>query len=63
MTKAEIIGEKIYVALMKIEKNAPIRIPKIIGYLLRKYERYGLADIVEMAWDWIPPERRGKQNG
>ena len=60
MTKAEIAGDKIHMALRKI----PIElIPFIIGHLLRKYERYGLADIVEYAWNWKsdgwkPPEGR-----
>lgn len=56
MTKCQQAAEKIYTALRKV----PIRfIPYIIGHLLRKYERYGLADIVETAWDWRP---KGDEN-
>jgi hypothetical protein len=29
-------------------------IPLVIAYVLRQYGRYGLAEIVEKAWDWLP---------
>lgn len=63
MTKTEIIAEKLHMALSKTEKKDPTLIPAIIGHLLRKYKRYGLADIVETAWSWKsdgwkPPEGR-----
>lgn len=66
MTKPEIYAEKIHMALRKIEQMDPKRIPLIIGSLLRRYERYGLADIVETAWSWKsdgwkPPEGREEQ--
>lgn len=60
MTKAEIAASKLHMALRKVSEK---HIPYIIGALLRKYERYGLADIVETAWSWKsdgwkPPEGR-----
>jgi len=51
MTKAEIVGNKIFIALRKIDERL---MPYIIGYLLRQYKRYGLADLVEMGWNWKP---------
>lgn len=53
MTKVQIAGDKIVMALRKVP---PQFIPYIIGHMLRRYERYGLADLVEMAWDWKPKE-------
>jgi hypothetical protein len=53
MTKAEIYGSKVYMALRKLPEAY---IPFIIGYLLRQYERYGLAELVENGWDWKPKE-------
>jgi hypothetical protein len=49
MTKAEIAGSKIYMAMRKMPEAM---VPLIIGHLLRMYKRYGLADIVEAAWNW-----------
>ncbi|MCX7773375.1 MAG: hypothetical protein N2376_09720 [Clostridia bacterium] len=51
MTKAEIVASKIHMAISKAPDH---QIPYIIGALLRKYERYGLADLVETAWNWKP---------
>lgn len=51
MTKPEIVASKLFMSLRKVPAK---HIPFIIGALLRLYERYGLADIVETAWDWKP---------
>lgn len=53
MTKAEIVGEKLFMALRKVPAQF---IPYIIGHMLRRYERYGLAALVEEAWNWKPKE-------
>lgn len=53
MTSSEIAAEKVHMALRKVP---PKHIPFIIGHLLRKYERYGLAALVEEAWNWKPKE-------
>lgn len=53
MTNAEIAASKRHMALRKVsDKNVAL----IVGALLRRYKRYGLAEIVEMAWDWKPRE-------
>ena len=49
MTKEEICGSKVHMALRKIPEHM---IPGIIGYLLRQYGRYGLAELVEKGWNW-----------
>lgn len=49
MTKAEIAASKLHIAMRKVsDRNVAL----IIGALLRRYERYGLADIVETCWNW-----------
>lgn len=53
MTKAELYGSKVYMALRKLPETL---IPGIIGYLLRQYNRYGLAELVEQGWNWKPKE-------
>lgn len=53
MTKAEIYGSKVYMALRKLPEAL---IPLIIGYLLRQYNRYGLAELVEQGWNWKSEE-------
>lgn len=60
MTNAEIAASKLHMALRKVPEKF---IPFIIGALLRKYERYGLADIIETCWEWKadgwkPPETK-----
>lgn len=51
MLKHEIAGAKIHMAMRKVPESF---IPKIIGFLLRQYNRHGLADLVEVGWDWKP---------
>lgn len=51
MEKHELYGSKVYMALRKLPAYL---IPKIIAYLLRQYNRYGLAELVEACWDANP---------
>lgn len=53
MTKAEQFGAKVHSALWKLPEAL---IPLIIGYVLRRYRRYGLAELVEKGWNWKPEE-------
>lgn len=53
MTKAELYGSKVYMALRRLPEAL---IPGIIGYLLRQYNRHGLAELVEQGWNWVPKE-------
>jgi len=57
MAKAQVYGEKVYDALKKLPEEV---IPLIIGYILRRYKRYGLAYLVESAWDWKPEAVEGE---
>ena len=58
MTNAEIAASKLHMALRKVPEK---HIPYIIGALLRRYERYGLADIVETCWEWKAKEWNPKE--
>lgn len=51
MTKAELYGSKVCMAMRKLPEDI---IPLIIGYVLRKHGKYGLADLVEQGWKWQP---------
>lgn len=49
MRKAEFYGLKIYTAMVKIPEAL---IPGIIANILRRYGRFGLAELVEKGWNW-----------
>lgn len=50
---------KVFEAINAMKGSEELR-PLIIADLLRRYERYGLADLVEAGWNWKPKE--GKQS-
>lgn len=59
MEKQVLYGSKVYMALMKLPETL---IPFVIGYILRQYNRHGLAELVEQGWDWRKEEGETVEN-